>query len=238
MERLATDFHWREGTIDPAIYRSVVTENEYRVPDRLAAEERVIDIGAHIGSFAWLCWQRGSRQIEAYEVDSENLSYLRRNLAETTVQIQQKAVWRSDRPGEQLYFSGYKPMRPDGPDPAGINTAVGNVFATAGISVETLGLDEIIGDRRVHLLKLDCEGSEYPILLSSQRLSQVQTIVGEYHLLQEVPQAAEISGCDRFSPGSLADYLTARRFQVEFVPHPDRRFSPRNGTFFARNLDW
>ena len=49
--------------------------------------------------------------------------------------------------------------------------------------VEPVPFDKVIeavsqqGMRRISLLKLDCEGSEYPILLTSSRLDLVDEIV-------------------------------------------------------------
>ena len=40
------------------------------------------------------------------------------------------------------------------------------------------------GARRVNLLKIDCEGAEFPILLTSNRLAAIDRIVGEYHELR------------------------------------------------------
>jgi hypothetical protein len=38
---------------------------------------------------------------------------------------------------------------------------------------------------RVKLLKIDCEGSEFPILLTSRRLDHVERVVGEIHEQEE-----------------------------------------------------
>src|SRR5215213_2924677 len=39
------------------------------------------------------------------------------------------------------------------------------------------------GERRVRLLKLDCEGAEWPIVLTSRRLHLIDEIAGEFHEL-------------------------------------------------------
>ena len=43
---------FRNGTLDQAIFNGVAVRNEYRLPARFAASDIIIDIGAHIGSFA------------------------------------------------------------------------------------------------------------------------------------------------------------------------------------------
>ena len=51
----AEPFHTRPGTLDRLIARSVLLDNEYRLPDRFEAGDLVIDVGAHVGSFATAC---------------------------------------------------------------------------------------------------------------------------------------------------------------------------------------
>lgn len=230
-------FDFRSGTIDELVFRTVCKENEYRVPEVLNPDDFVIDVGAHIGSFAYLCWSRGSRNVVAYEADPENAHLARMNLSHTNVTIHQTAVWRSDLDAQdKLYHSGYTLMRPDGPDPVGINTGGGHVFASKGMPVSAVALDDIIGDRPVRILKLDCEGSEFPILLTSTRLKNVAYITGEYHLLDAPPQVAAVGNRIQYSVGAIADLLTSLRFRVEFHPYKDSRFNV--GNFYAYNLDW
>ncbi|HEY9659160.1 MAG TPA: FkbM family methyltransferase [Allocoleopsis sp.] len=235
---MVCQFTFRPGTIDQVVFRTVYEQNEYRVPEHLAATDVVIDIGAHIGSFAYLCWLRGSRQVFAFEADPENARLAQQNLKETNVNLKQAAVWRSDvKAGGMLFHGGYAEMLPDGPDPVGVNTGGGNVFAEAGTPVPTVSLDEIIGDRQVRMLKVDCEGSEFPILLTSQKLRNCACVIGEYHLIKDVPSIAQVNGSEFYTVGLLADMFVAQRFRVEFVPYKDPRF-PHVGNFYAYNLDW
>ncbi len=236
-EIMENHFKFRPGTIDESVFRAVVERNEYWVPAQLLPDEVVIDIGAHIGSFSWLCWLRGARTIEAFEADLENYQLAWDNLQPTGVRLQQLAVWRSDRQEEVLHHSGYPEMQPDGPDPVGINTGGGHVFSPVGAPIPTISLDAIIGDRLISILKLDCEGSEYPILLTSKKLKQIRSIVGEYHVLNSLPAAAVMDGIDKFAVGVLVETLLQQRFQVQILPHPDQRF-PMVGRFFATNMDW
>lgn len=234
---MVCQFTFRSGTIDQVVFRNVYEQNEYRVPPQLAAEDVVIDIGAHIGSFAYLCWLRGSRQINAFEADLENFQLAQRNLQDTNVQLHHAAVWRSDQPGASLFHSGYKEMLPDGPDPVGVNTGGGDVFAPAGVAVPAIALDDLIGDRKIRILKVDCEGSEFPILLTSQKLRNVATVVGEYHRMKDVPPMAQVNGHQTYSVNLLAEFFIDQRFAIEFVPYKDPRF-PHVGNFYAHNLDW
>lgn len=232
-----TAFEFRPNSIDEVVFRHVYQENEYQVPEKLQPEDLIIDIGAHIGSFSYLCWQRGSRNIIALEANPENMALAQRNLAHTNVDVRHHAVWRSDI--EQpivLYNSGHRQMLPGGPDPVGINTGVGNVMAESGLPVTTIGLDQIIDNREVRILKIDCEGSEFPILLTSKQLKNIAFIAGEYHLMENIPPIARMPGIEKYTLGLLADLFTENRFRVEFIPNPHPMF-PNVGNFFAYNLD-
>src|ERR1051326_1052387 len=50
---MAEAWKFRHNTLDRAIFNGVVLFNEYQLPARFAPEDIVIDVGAHIGSFAY-----------------------------------------------------------------------------------------------------------------------------------------------------------------------------------------
>jgi FkbM family methyltransferase len=236
-----TNFVLRPNTSDEIIRQYIWEHNEYRIPDTFQSTDVIIDIGAHIGSFSHLCWQRGARKILAFEPFPENFELCQSNLASTSVTLANKAVWKVDHsPLSSLFLTGFSPMLLNGPDPispGAMNTGTPSVFGKAGKAVETIALDDIIGDQAVRVLKVDCEGSEFPILLTAQRLKQVQYITGEYHLMETWPAAALMDGYAEYTLGDLANRLTSLRFRVEFVPFKDPCFGARVGNFFAYNLD-
>ena len=185
-------FRFRPQTCDWNVYYSVVELNEYRLPEKFASTDVIIDVGAHIGSFAWACLQRGAGLVVAFETDGWNLELAREYLAECAprVRLNRRAVWRSDRPATELWFSGYAMA------PGELNTGGGNVLgdvsvetdndhvgAPPGERVTTIALDEVLREfPQVRLLKLDCEGSEWPILMTSSELGRVEAVCGEFHL--------------------------------------------------------
>ena len=185
-------FRFRPQTCDWNVYYSVVELNEYRLPEKFASTDVIIDVGAHIGSFAWACLQRGAGLVVGFETDCWNLELAREHLAEygPRVRLSRRAVWRSDRPATELWFSGYAMA------PGELNTGGGNVHGdvvdgeneklTAALPTErvtTIALDEVLREfPQVRLLKLDCEGSEWPILLTSSELGRVEAVCGEFHL--------------------------------------------------------
>ena len=150
------EFQLRPNTIDGIFQRTIWEENEYRIPDRLSPESRIIDVGGHIGLFSHLCWQRGAKNITAFEPNKESYELAKSNLAHTSVSLINKAVWRSDRlVNEKLFLTEFSEMHLDGPDvvdPGTMNTGTPSVFAEKGEGIETVSLDSVIGNETVDIL--------------------------------------------------------------------------------------
>jgi FkbM family methyltransferase len=185
-------WNFRGSTLDRAIFNGVVLYNEYRLPERFEAGDVVIDVGAHIGSFAYAVLMRGCQSVCSIEPDRANCEIAAANLRpyieQGFAQLLQGAVWRSDPNDDKLYFDGYHPFPESYPGMEGIiNTGNGSVIWGEGEAVPKLALDEIVdsvtdgGKKRLRLLKLDCEGAEWPILLTSRRLHLIDEICGEFH---------------------------------------------------------
>jgi FkbM family methyltransferase len=220
----ALTFTTRPGTTDAAIVHSVYTKNEYGLPPRLGKGDLIVDIGAHIGAFAAACLDRGAGLVLAYEADIDNVARCERHLSPygDRARVVHAAVWRSDVINPDfLYHTGYSEMGEL------LNTGGGGVFfgepSEDGQAVETISLDAILAGlegRRVAILKLDCETSEFPILLTSARLDQVDTIVGEYHEAggefdtHTIPPHAAVEGVERFTIAVLASHLEQQGFIV------------------------
>lgn len=173
----------REGTYDRLIWESVYVNNEYRLPDMFEPGDVVIDIGAHTGAFSAACINRGAT-IVACEPDQENYEHLHKNLDQFPLFYTQTllpwAIWRDDQPNNQtVNFSGYQY-----PDNGQVNTGGGTVLCESLHCVTSFSLNYLLRHfvgRKVRLIKFDCEGSEFPILLHAKDLSKVQEIVGEFH---------------------------------------------------------
>ncbi len=166
-------FHYRNRTQDVNVVQEVLRDNLYALP-RFTPLDVIVDVGAHIGTFAVSCLKRGARDIHCFEPDPENYRWLRRNLLEWPVSVKTHnvAVWRDDQ-GVPLWRRGpytamSHTMRPQ--------------YAES-IMVPSRTLSQILAQigRPIRLLKLDCEGAEKPILESTADLSMVAEIVGELH---------------------------------------------------------
>lgn len=230
-------FQFRQGTCDEGIFHGICQANEYRLPEAFRSDDIIIDIGMHIGSFCYAALGRGSNHVHGFEADESNYASAVRNLQSfgNRVSLHHKAVWRSDRKVQSLRFF---PAR----DP--VNTGGGNVVWSEGErEVEAIPLDDILlavtggGRRRVRLLKIDCEGSEFPILLTSRKLHWIDQIIGEFHEFGGeydpytiLPEGSRVDGVPRFTIRELSDALRRAGFDVSWERHAKTNL----GLFFAR----
>src|SRR5215213_9325304 len=232
---------FRNGTLDQAIFDGVVVHNEYRLPERFAPGDMVIDVGAHIGSFAEAVVSRGCRNVTCIEPDRSNFEIaaanLRPHIEAGRVELVRGAAWRSDRNADDLRFDGYHAFPESFPGMAGIiNTGGGSVIWGGGEPVAKVAFDDIVdrvtnrGERRVRLLKLDCEGAEWPILLTSRRLELIDEIVGEFHeiggpfleIAEDRPSKAHVFHSERvaeFTIEELIRWLGGAGFSVTHRRH-------------------
>lgn len=167
-------FSFRKHTSDENVFREVYQKNEYRLPETFEPSDRILDIGCHIGSFAAACHARGSRSITAFEPDLDNAALAKQNLKNLPgVKVIAKAVLHRRL---RVELNPYPRVK------VGENTGGGDVVISPDgvlVSVEIDGLLRRLGS--VRLMKLDCEGSEWPILFYSRELWRVQEICGEFH---------------------------------------------------------
>ena len=208
-------FSLRPGTNDDVIYNNVVRRNEYRLPDRFSPGTVVVDIGVHVGSFSYLALTRGAAVLYGFEPEPSNHARAGQNLAPfgERVHLDNRAVWRSDVPASRRHFWASS----DGAN-AGGGTLI---WETDGPLVDAVPFDEVVasisagGRRRIDLVKIDCEGAEFPILLTSQLLGCIDRIVGEYHELRaQLPAHVRIPGCDEFTVEVLVAGLERAGFTV------------------------
>ncbi len=141
----------------------------------------VVDVGANIGIFSVMAAERRSNRVIAFEPHPENLRFLRRNVSANrmvNVTVCESAV--SDQGGwQRLYVN--------------TNAAGHSLCATPAVDngrevvrVPTTTLPEIMEANhldRVDFLKIDCEGSEGAILLSTPAgyLKRIGRLAIEFH---------------------------------------------------------
>jgi FkbM family methyltransferase len=226
------EFSIRPGTNDDVIYANVIARNEYRLPTDVSGAV-VVDIGMHIGAFSHLALTRGAAELHGFEPEASNYACAVQNLAPfgARVHLHNRAVWRSDIAATALHFW----RSTDGAN-AGGGTLI---WDTDGPLVDAVPFDDVVdaicagNRRRIDLLKIDCEGAEFPILLTSRRLDRIERIVGEYHELRaDLPQHVRVPDCDQFTVEILSAHLERAGFAVTLEPQATATFGAL-GLFFA-----
>ena len=197
--------HWREGTWDEGIWKEVFGD-VYGIHDFKG--KTVVDIGGHIGSFSRLAVDNGAKEVHSFEAHIENYAVLRLNSESfENWKPHNMAVWKSDYTPELLWFRACSVRE---------NTGGGCVYEDFpdGAPVEPIGLDTIIDAvGQIDILKLDCEGSEYQILMTSKKLDQVKVIAGEYHEVRK--QKTELNSvAESHDMATLEAFLNDQGFAV------------------------
>lgn len=222
---------FRPGTTDESIFFGASEGVDYRLPDRFEPDDIIVDIGMHIGGFCLAALKRGASRVHGFEAEPTNFACAVENLRPFTgrVRLYHQAVWRSDKRVNAVRFTASN-------DPA--NTGGGGMIfwesaGGAAQEVEAVPFDDVIrrltrrGRERVRLLKIDCEGSEFPILLTARTLHLIDAIAGEFHEVggpfdaHQIPERARIRGVERFTIDVLCAALERSGFEVSWQRHPD-----------------
>lgn len=231
-------FVFRPGTMDEVMFHHIMGNDDYHLPEAFDPDDIILDIGVHIGTFSYKALLRGSNFVYGFEANQSNYECAARNLRRfgERFQLHHRAVWRSDeKTVDTLYFT---------PSLDAANTGGGNVvWGNEGPAVRTIALDDIIrdvtrgGQRRIRMIKIDCEGSEFTILMTSRLLHLVDEINGEYHEFcgqydsNPIPERAKVSGLERFTIVELTEFLQGAGFSVTSERHPNTNL----GLFHAVN---
>lgn len=174
-------FELRHGTQDTDVFNEVLVNNQYKLADKISSNALIIDIGANIGCFAAACLLRGAGTVVCFEPGNDNFRQLATNLSPWPGQFVAvlAGVWRSDVE-QAVAFSSNNGS-------ASCCCFPIDLVDHNESRVNAIGLDDILlqctnnGERRVQLLKIDAEYSEYPILFTSKRLDLVDEVIGETH---------------------------------------------------------
>ena len=206
----------RSAGEDRRIFLHIFGRDEYRLARyRKRAADTVIDVGAHVGVFAVRA-ARFAKRVLSYEPVPATFRLLVDNVRGLkNVTPIQRAISDGDQPAELHVFpepssNSLFPVKPE--------TAIDKFW------VETTTLSQVLTEHsldRCDLIKLDCEGAEYPIIYGApvSIWQRIDRVVMEYHLVRGAP--------DSWCGEGLAAHLTAAGHHVELKPkghHPGKGF--------------
>lgn len=162
-------FAYRPDAYDKAIFGE---SKAYRRLT-LSKKDHVLDVGAHIGIYTvWAAQQ--AKHVVAMEPEPTNLALLRKNVKQfkNVDVLCMAALGGNDNRGEVEFFI------------QGANTVGHSIHHFRGrgtMKVPATRADDVMKAHRITVLKLDCEGAEYPIILDKPLPRLVRAVVMEMH---------------------------------------------------------
>lgn len=211
---------YKIATADASDTRTIVgvlIEDEYGA---IGDNKTIIDIGANIGVFAVHALSQGPHnRVFSYEPFPEAVEVLQRNIhinrSEDRARCFPMAV--GARSEERVFY--FEPGHSAG------NTLYPSETTLESLRVPGITLEQVLEENQIErcdLLKMDCEGAEYEILLSATDdcLARIDAIRLEYHVIDD-PQC---------TPERLIRHLDAKGFRLE--RHVE--ISPRLGLLWYR----
>ncbi len=200
----------RPGRSDWWIFLEIFVFGIYRkVEDDIRRSDVIVDIGANVGFFALYAASLNSRaKIHAFEPFPKNVAQMNNNLRlneaiAREIRLHPEAV--ADRAGTAtLYFAA-------GDDSGCSLSQGGNQSQSCAVPVvHVKDLFGACGIDRCDLLKMDCEGSELPILRATppEMLAKIGAIIMEYHDPAEVEPLTRLLSGAGFRCEVLAEIKT------------------------------
>lgn len=179
----------------------------YRIPD-FSKESVVVDIGVNVGHFIKASSIKGSENIIGFEIAKDNFKIALNNCKDLKgIRLFNKAVWRGDKKEIVKYNTWeqeYQSLR---------------VRPIGDLEAETISLDEIIEIYgNIDFLKVDCEGSEYPILYTCTLLKKIKQISLEVHMYDVEEDLVCVDFQERCNYKDLQQFLEHNNFIVEVIP--------------------
>ena len=174
----------RRNYMDAMILAEIFVDNCYVQDLSLPERPTIVDIGGYIGDFALFAAKHlDASKVVVCEPSPHNWALLVKNVALNRYEDRIETVNKAVTDGDDVM------MNVDAPDggQAMVSAYGGNTSEQRLIPGVTLAsLVEEHGLTVIDLLKIDCEGGEYPILsnTSSEVLSRIRNIVFEYHEIE------------------------------------------------------
>jgi FkbM family methyltransferase len=198
------------NAMDVWIVKETCLDREYeRISMPVQAGWRILDIGAGLGDFS-LDVANGcpASVVHAYEPSPESFGLLEDNLRMNSIANVRTFPEAINSTGETVAL--------DISRAAAVQHSIVAASREGTVLVPAITLDAVLDrlEGPCDLLKMDCEGAEYEILLTAtdSALSRIHRIVMEYH--------NDSTGHDH---RELVDHLQANGFRVTCYPSPVQR---------------
>jgi len=142
---------------------------------------KVIDIGANIGVFMLKAARSGAGHVYCFEPNTEAFDVLETNIVENALSNRVTAIQKAVT--GRAHQSVYVPKASSPYNAAVVTKAASDVELEAVSGTTLCDIIETYGLMHIDLLKLDCEGAEYEILLETPAdiLMKIQRIRMELH---------------------------------------------------------
>lgn len=186
------------------IYNEIFAEKSYDYPFITADHPVIIDIGANTGLFSLRMKQLyPESSLYSYEPFLKNFEQLEQNINLSklrNIDIFQKGVGGRTRT-EKLFLNKN--------NLGGHSLFEKEARSSEFVEIEIIGIADLLsnlGVDRIHLIKMDCEGSEYEIIkgIDSRLASLIEIILFE-------------STESVYNLSELTDHLKALDFEIEFI---------------------
>jgi FkbM family methyltransferase len=148
----------RPNTSDDYIYREIFKSNVYQKRFKIQPDDVVLDIGAHVGMFAY---QAGclAKEVHSYEMDEDNYKELRRNIRANRL----KTVYATHAAVR------LKNGRTECNKLLGKNLGNHSLFIKPNhkrvvVEVPSVSIHDVLKKVKPTFIKLDCEGCEQELL--------------------------------------------------------------------------
>ena len=203
---------------DIHVFTEIWLENVYLKKYNVKSNWIVIDVGTHIGLFSLFVskWCHNGI-IYCFEPDKENYTLLLENIKNNKKNniIAENSIISSKSGFQQFYISDS-------------DFAAGSIYKKSGKSVlvKSKTINDVFVENKIqkcNLLKLDCEGAEYDIImnLSSQILEKIDNICMEYEKFDN----------QKYTIEDMVSKLKSNNFSIDMVST-----TPSRGFLFANKV--
>ena len=202
----------------------LLNTNDYLNEFTIKENDIVVDIGAHIGYYSIYSSEKVKNgKIFAFEPYRESFEVLIKNLEINQIDnvISQNMGVTENSGINTLYLKK---------DFSIGNSIYKNIETDSKVEIKTICLQDIIENnnlQRINILKLDCEGAEYEILLNldPQILQRIDKIVTEVH-----------PNIKNFKINDLKKFLILNNFDVDII-QPLENTSEELAMLYAKNKE-